>query len=275
MPAPIPDEQAALLAAIVAEPDEDTPRLVYADWLQEHGDEEHAQFIRDWIALEWLEGYEDEKRQRIAKRLNSIEARNGARWLAAIGVEGAEPVYDRGMVEGAVYTDFDVFLAEAPLLFSRVPVRELTVHGIGGVDLPDPLSRLAETRELAQLRSLRLVNGGCEVWPDGWVRFITSPHLAHLEALSVRGAALTDDEMRPFERCEHLANLEELDLSWNRITAIGSLIVVRSPHLANLKRIDLTENDIVTDPRSLTGYSVLREALINRFGTTSALGFVD
>ena len=51
MSAIIPDEQAQLLAAIVAEPDEDTPRLVYADWLQENGDTEQAQFIRDSIVL--------------------------------------------------------------------------------------------------------------------------------------------------------------------------------------------------------------------------------
>ena len=49
MSAHLPDEQAALLAAICAEPDDDTPRLVYADWLQEHGDEEQAQFIRDGL----------------------------------------------------------------------------------------------------------------------------------------------------------------------------------------------------------------------------------
>lgn len=36
----------ALLAAILANPDEDTPRLVYADWLQENGQDERAEFIR-------------------------------------------------------------------------------------------------------------------------------------------------------------------------------------------------------------------------------------
>lgn len=35
-----------LLAAILAQPDEDTPRLVYADWLQENGQGERAEFIR-------------------------------------------------------------------------------------------------------------------------------------------------------------------------------------------------------------------------------------
>lgn len=37
---------AALLAGILARPDDDTPRLVYADWLDEHEQHERAEFIR-------------------------------------------------------------------------------------------------------------------------------------------------------------------------------------------------------------------------------------
>ena len=40
----------ALLAAILANPEEDAPRLVYADWLQENGEAERAEFIRKAIA---------------------------------------------------------------------------------------------------------------------------------------------------------------------------------------------------------------------------------
>src|SRR5262245_9849748 len=36
----------ALLAAIRASPEDDAPRLVYADWLDEHGQPERAEFIR-------------------------------------------------------------------------------------------------------------------------------------------------------------------------------------------------------------------------------------
>ncbi|MBY0456711.1 MAG: TIGR02996 domain-containing protein [Gemmataceae bacterium] len=36
----------AFLDAIFEHPEDDTPRLVYADWLQEHGQENYAQFIR-------------------------------------------------------------------------------------------------------------------------------------------------------------------------------------------------------------------------------------
>lgn len=36
----------ALLAAIIAEPDEDTPRLMFADWLQENGEADRGEFVR-------------------------------------------------------------------------------------------------------------------------------------------------------------------------------------------------------------------------------------
>jgi uncharacterized protein (TIGR02996 family) len=43
------DDRQALLLAAIANPEEDTPRLVLADWLEEHGDEHdqaRAEFIR-------------------------------------------------------------------------------------------------------------------------------------------------------------------------------------------------------------------------------------
>jgi uncharacterized protein (TIGR02996 family) len=39
-------DELALLAAVLASPGDDTPRLVYADWLDEHGNPERAEFIR-------------------------------------------------------------------------------------------------------------------------------------------------------------------------------------------------------------------------------------
>lgn len=39
-------DEAAFLTAIRAQPSDDTARLVYADWLQEHGQDDRAEFIR-------------------------------------------------------------------------------------------------------------------------------------------------------------------------------------------------------------------------------------
>lgn len=48
------DDGAALLTAILQQPDEDTPRLIYADWLDEHGeawDRDRAELIRIGVEL--------------------------------------------------------------------------------------------------------------------------------------------------------------------------------------------------------------------------------
>lgn len=42
---------AALLASVLAHPEDDAPRLVYADWCDENGQPERAEFIRVQIAL--------------------------------------------------------------------------------------------------------------------------------------------------------------------------------------------------------------------------------
>jgi uncharacterized protein (TIGR02996 family) len=43
--------EAAFLAAIIERPDDDVPRLVFADWLDEHGQPERAEFIRVQVEL--------------------------------------------------------------------------------------------------------------------------------------------------------------------------------------------------------------------------------
>jgi uncharacterized protein (TIGR02996 family) len=44
----------ALLAAVRQAPDDDSPRLVYADWLDEHGEADRAEFIRLQIEIDHL-----------------------------------------------------------------------------------------------------------------------------------------------------------------------------------------------------------------------------
>src|SRR5947209_5840746 len=64
----------ALFQAILAAPGDDVPRLVYADWLEEHGDDaerDRARFIRAQIDLERLHDRDPRKkaRQRLSEAL--------------------------------------------------------------------------------------------------------------------------------------------------------------------------------------------------------------
>src|SRR3954468_16567623 len=69
-------DESALLAAILAHPDEDTPRLMYADWLQENGQPERAEFIRIQCDPTADEAAED--------RAAELEERNRVKWLAGL-----------------------------------------------------------------------------------------------------------------------------------------------------------------------------------------------
>jgi len=54
----------ALLAAILADPADDTARLVYADWLTENGDGDRGEFIRVDIELKRTPPVTDEDERR-------------------------------------------------------------------------------------------------------------------------------------------------------------------------------------------------------------------
>src|SRR5215510_89544 len=92
-------DDAPFLAAIAAEPEDDTARLVFADWLDEHGEAERAEFIRVQIAraqnsdgkgdLSAAEVSQNEARERV------LLARNRNRWLAPLRELGAS-----GMTHG-------------------------------------------------------------------------------------------------------------------------------------------------------------------------------
>src|SRR5438045_2136910 len=93
--------EADLLAAIAAAPDDDAPRLVYADWLQDRGDargELIAADVRCWALPPFADGRDDALRRR-AELLRA----HGAAWLAPLEAAGfANLRFRRGLVEHAV-----------------------------------------------------------------------------------------------------------------------------------------------------------------------------
>lgn len=272
----IPDEQAALLTAIVAEPDDDAPRLVYADWLQEHGDEEQAQFIRDWIKF----ANDLDEDQELAWQLKSVAERKAYDWLTAIGVTGFPLIpsggwghsYDCGMPDRLCYERVDQFIENAPTLFTRVPVRTVWIEDISPSD-GEWLSVMADLPGLLQLRELDLESRRTFGRPEGFARLITSRYMANLEVLRVSNAALTDDDVQAFNEAKHLGNLESLALSHNQLTAVGALAIVRSRWLPRLQRLALGQNPIAEDWSTGSVYRDLVSVLQSRFGDTNALQF--
>src|SRR5947209_4774126 len=80
------NERDALLKAVCDNPDEDTPRLVFADWLQEHGEEDRAEFIRVQCEAARLAAGDD-RRDGLIGRASELQKQFGKQWLSELPVK--------------------------------------------------------------------------------------------------------------------------------------------------------------------------------------------
>jgi uncharacterized protein (TIGR02996 family) len=119
-----PDEE-ALLRAICVHPDDDAPRLVYADWLEERGEPAagaRAEFIRLQVRLHSLTA-DDRVARTFEQRAWQLLHDYNPTWLAPMGMNLWGVRYRRGFIEEA-RTRSNILLAHAPW-FALYPIRSL------------------------------------------------------------------------------------------------------------------------------------------------------
>lgn len=234
--------EGAFLGDIIEHPDDDTPRLVYADWLDDNGDPERAEFIRVQIERASLPIAEPRAR---ALRLRERELldRNQRRWKDGLGDVGLVwPQFHRGFIEsGEIHAE--VFLSVGLNLWRRWPIRDLTLYNPGPV-----LGALSRQEELGRLQALRLqtpVNDRLPV--AGLGAFLSSEHLAGLRALDLGSANV--GEGLPFLLHPRRARfrLRELGVSSNGLTNASLTILAQLESLGELTSLDVRNNLEVQD----------------------------
>jgi uncharacterized protein (TIGR02996 family) len=163
----------ALEAAIVAHADEDTPRLAYADWLDEHGDPDRAEFIRvqcrlaetppgdpDWVDLTERQ---DELVARLKSRLlTDIDDEPDRFYTGTDVLDRYEERFRRGFpyfthcqTSGAEWTPEETARVAADL--TRL-VRTTTFRGFHPYSIPvDALAELLASPVTAELTGLALM----------------------------------------------------------------------------------------------------------------------
>jgi uncharacterized protein (TIGR02996 family) len=122
-------EREALLRAVCEFPDDDTPRLVFADWLQEHGDEERAEFIRLQIEQTRLkkESVPWWKCESRARKLLKAHERQWDRDIVANN-DFFWGDYVRGFAEAGTAPTVPLLKDFAKPIFSRTPLKRLRIH---------------------------------------------------------------------------------------------------------------------------------------------------
>src|SRR4051794_4771556 len=97
-------DESAFLAAVRDAPEDDGPRLVYADWLDEQGDPDlsaRAELIRVQCGLAHLPAGHRARRG-LAQRERAIRTKYAMRWAAALRKWGVVAwTYRRGLIEEA------------------------------------------------------------------------------------------------------------------------------------------------------------------------------
>ena len=109
---------------IVANIDDDTPRLVYADWLVENGQDDRAEFIRVQIDRARLPAW-DAAQVRLRLREQELLTQHGESWLAKLPtIEGATWMgFRRGIVAEVAFPSFEAMRTNALLCRAAAPRR--------------------------------------------------------------------------------------------------------------------------------------------------------
>jgi uncharacterized protein (TIGR02996 family) len=244
------EEQCTFWAAIREAPQDDAPRLVYADWLDDHGEAARAEFIRVQCALAKL-GSDRRKgrkeRARLEPREKELLAAHGDRWLAPLraALRGSNP-WDR---EDGWLGDlgFRRGFADGPHL-GLESARRLATAG----DAVEPVDRVvvmecgAHYRHESVVEIARWKGAGCVLTLSvAWgtdrdiAAVVESARLRNLSHLGVWHGKVTDEGIARLAAWPFAVSLRSADLKDNPITDAGALALAQSPYLGQLRRLDL------------------------------------
>jgi uncharacterized protein (TIGR02996 family) len=226
---------------ILENPEDDTPRLVYADWLEDQGRVERAELIRVQCELVRLDRY-DPRWPGLRRREDQLLAHTW-QWIEDIGLgELEEPQFRRGFLEHAAFANCLDYLAQARRLLQRVPMSSAAFGALVDVDdereASDGLRKLLGSKYIRPLRRLEFHT--TEDFPrEGLALLSRLPSRACLEELDLSDNDLNDEDVEVLARCPTLARLRVLNLGYNDFGAEGVYHLAASPHVAGLRELIL------------------------------------
>jgi uncharacterized protein (TIGR02996 family) len=202
--------EAAFLQAVCEVRHDDTPRLVFADWLDDRGEAERAEFIRLQCALaRWVPDLA--RRTELRRRERQLLKGQARAWLGGVRRFWKAWHFERGL-----------------------PSVTMTAEQFLATEFSPRADKL-----LAGVEEVRLLNAAPLIRD-----LVRSPQLAAVRSLDLNAAALDDDDVRRLAESPYLGRLVSLDLANNRLTTTAALALHGAPALAGLRRLDLRNNEL-------------------------------
>ncbi len=299
----------ALWRAVHANPRDVAPRLIYADWLEEQGDE-RGEFIR--VQCELVAGIEDDPRAAaLRQREQTLSRTHREAWSAALRQFGAVGFYQG--IPSQLYLPADrlLQLVQIKLTLHSNKLREAGgrrlascrwAKSIAALNLfrcqvgDRGISALAKSMTLAQLHSLdvdasdvraagvaslvkapwfkqlrRLYLSGNVIGDDGVKALVESGQAVNLRCLALANCGLTEKGIHALADWPVLANVRSLSQGGNRLTDAGAEALAHSPYVGQLESLKLYGFDGV----GVRGRDALFVRLGDRVEMNSSAGLLN
>lgn len=247
------------MQAILADPDNDDPRLVYADWCEEQGDLDRATFIRTQVERAKLSRW-DARQIELQLREIRLVRQHGATWLS-----------EAPDLAAVTWTGFDGGFVSRARVTSFAALRSLATDyatPLSHVELPWP--KTADEGERAPtISTLRHLRINATVYGDEPSRLMHSPLLETLTELALLDHDGEEDSIAKLLRVGRLDRLQRLVVAQDDIydTVVEALLERDLPALIGLVvealHPSMTYEQSVFDGfRSLKNLGSLRELVL-------------
>jgi uncharacterized protein (TIGR02996 family) len=258
-------ERAALLRAAAEDRDDDAPRLVLADWLEDHGEAERAEFIRVQCEIARVGESDRPRLERLAAREKELWQAHRAAWCAELPRWARDKVvFRRGLPAGLRCTPTQWLGGRG--LTRAAPIEALEIdkddpakrgalvasERLGGLSAlrarwyrHEARRELAASPHVGGLRWLDLGRGGCS-WGSTpgdavCVGLAANPALAGLRGLRLNYGEIGPGGLAALGASPYLAGLTHLDLETNSLGDAGAAALAAAPGAAGLTRLSLRQ----------------------------------
>lgn len=251
-----PIDEAGLWQAIVDDPDDDLPRQIYADWLDEEGQTARAELMRGQLGLvptvsssgdgytshidQWLGPLKEYIERRYFERgllrvivsmrtfLSKTFQENAAGWFRAARVNALE-------IQGN--TSNWAKVTGSPVMAA---VHELRLSG--GEMGRNALPALAGSPHLTGLHTLHLSNAW--MGARNFQPIIEKGNLPRLRRLYMHRCSVRLEMLHALVRWNQASRFTSLTLPDNWISAAEASVLFTSPTMSGLRHLDLRQNSI-------------------------------
>jgi uncharacterized protein (TIGR02996 family) len=264
---PIDPKVRSFFHAIKENPDDDTPRLIFADWLQERGntaDAARGEYLRLSVLRHRL-APDDPTYDLLKRREAELFSEHCWTWLGPLVDAARSWRFERGMIQisaqlqSLMTPEIMAWMrTEAGLWIDALYIREYEGITRWGQEPSTAVAQLASSPVLAHLNRLELSEN-----PSLLVFFFRAAldtfALPFLTELLLCHNSLSTRELLILARYRRFPRLALLDLQHNRLDDAAARLLTDSPHLKNVAEIRLGHNRFTAE-----GIARLRQAFGDR-----------